>query len=136
MLNTSVIYHLINFQKKLIAANLVEKLRYGENPHQEGALYSYDNSLNLNQISGKKLSYNNYNDIFSALNISKTLPKNIGTVIVKHANPCGVSISKNNLESFKLALNCDPLSAFGGIVSCNFIIDKNLQQNLIKYFSK
>ncbi|OUW49478.1 MAG: bifunctional phosphoribosylaminoimidazolecarboxamide formyltransferase/IMP cyclohydrolase [Candidatus Pelagibacter sp. TMED196] len=121
-------------KKKLITANLVENLRYGENPHQEGALYSYDNSLNLNQISGKKLSYNNYNDIFSALNISKTLPKNIGTVIVKHANPCGVSISKNNLESFKLALNCDPLSAFGGIVSCNFIIDKKLAAELNKIF--
>ena len=121
-------------KKKLITANLVENLRYGENPHQEGALYSYDNSLNLNQISGKKLSYNNYNDIFSALNISKTLPKNIGTVIVKHANPCGVSISKNNLESFKLALNCDPLSAFGGIVSCNFIIDKKLAIELNKIF--
>ena len=121
-------------KKKLITANLVEKLRYGENPHQEGALYSYDKFLNLNQISGKKLSYNNYNDIFSALNISKTLPKNIGTVIVKHANPCGVSISKNNLESFKLALNCDPLSAFGGIVSCNFIIDKKLATELNKIF--
>ena len=120
--------------KKLITGNLVEKLRYGENPHQEGALYSYNNSLNLKQISGKKLSYNNYNDIFSALNISKTLPKNIGTVIVKHANPCGVSIRKNNLESFKLALNCDPLSAFGGIVSCNFMINKKLAVELNKIF--
>ena len=121
-------------KKKFIIGNLVEKLRYGENPHQEGALYTFNNFLNLNQISGKKLSYNNYNDIFSALNISKSLPKNTGTVIVKHANPCGVSISKNNLECFKLALKCDPTSAFGGIVSCNFTINKKLAEELNKIF--
>ena len=120
--------------KKLITGNLVEKLRYGENPHQEGALYSYNNSLNLKQISGKKLSYNNYNDIFSALNISKTLPKNIGTVIVKHANPSGISINKNKIQSFKLALGSDPISAFGGIVSCNFKINKMLAIELNKIF--
>ena len=61
-------------------------------------------NLNMQQIHGKKLSYNNYNDIFSALTISKSLPKNLGTVIVKHANPCGVSINKNILKSYKLAL--------------------------------
>ena len=57
--------------------------------------------MKINQIHGKQLSYNNYNDIFSALTISKSLPKNIGTVIVKHANPCGVSINKNPLISYK-----------------------------------
>ena len=50
--------------------------------------------INIKQIHGKQLSYNNYNDIFSALTISKSLPKNTGTVIVKHANPCGVSAKK------------------------------------------
>ena len=90
--------------------------------------------LNINQIYGKKLSYNNYNDIFAALNISKSLPKNIGTVIVKHANPCGVSILKNGVESFKSALACDPISAFGGIVSCNFKINKKLALELNKLF--
>ena len=78
------------------------------------------------RLNGKKLSYNNYNDIFSALLISKSLPKNTGTVIVKHANPCGVSINKNNIESYKLALKSDPISAFGGIVSCNFKIKKKI----------
>ena len=71
------------------------------------------------------LSYNNYNDIFTALSISKSLPKNTGTVIVKHANPCGVSALKNDLDSYKFALACDPISAFGGIVSCNFKITKS-----------
>ena len=83
---------------------------------------------------GKQLSYNNYNDIFSALAISKTLPKNIGTAIVKHANPCGVSILKNKFDSYKAALACDPTSAFGGIVSCNFKIDKKLAIELNKIF--
>ena len=78
--------------------------------------------MNINQIHGKQLSYNNYNDIFSALTISKSLPKNTGTVIVKHANPCGVSINKDHVASYKSALACDPISAFGGIVSCNFQI--------------
>ena len=53
---------------------------------------------------------------------SKTLPKNKGVVIVKHANPSGVSIEKNNLKSYLSAMNCDPISAFGGIVSCNYKI--------------
>jgi len=90
--------------------------------------------MKINQIHGKQLSYNNYNDIFSALTISKSLPKNTGTVIVKHANPCGVSINKDNLKSYKLALACDPISAFGGIVSCNFKIRKNLAIELNKLF--
>ncbi len=121
-------------RKKIIVGNLVEKLRYGENPHQEAAIYSESENININQISGKKLSYNNYNDIFSALLVSKSLPKNIGTVIVKHSNPCGVSINKNNLKSYKLALACDPVSAFGGIVSCNFRIKKKLALELNKIF--
>ena len=90
--------------------------------------------MKIKQIHGKQLSYNNYNDIFSALTISKSLPKNIGTVIVKHANPCGVSINKNHLQSYKSALACDPISAFGGIVSCNFKIVKNLALELSKLF--
>jgi phosphoribosylaminoimidazolecarboxamide formyltransferase / IMP cyclohydrolase len=121
-------------KKKLIHGNLIEKLRYGENPHQESAIYSKTNELNIKQIHGKQLSYNNYNDIFSALTISKSLPNNIGTVIVKHANPCGVSIHRDNLKSYQSALACDPVSAFGGIVSCNFRINKTLALELNKIF--
>jgi len=62
------------------------------------------------------------------------LPKNIGTVIVKHANPCGVSVIKDHLESYKSALACDPISAFGGIVSCNYKINKSLAIELNKLF--
>ena len=121
-------------KKRVFHANLIETLRYGENPHQEGGIYSKNRSMKINQIHGKQLSYNNYNDIFSALTISKSLPKNIGTVIVKHANPCGVSINKDHLVSYKSALECDPISAFGGIVSCNFKIGKLLASELNKLF--
>ena len=121
-------------RKKIFHGNLIKQLRYGENPHQIGAIYSSSSNPNLNQIHGKQLSYNNYNDIFSALSISKSLPKGKGTVIVKHANPCGVSTKSNHLESYKSALSCDPISAFGGIVSCNFKITKNLAIELNKLF--
>ena len=121
-------------KKKIICGNLIEKLRYGENPHQQAAVYSQTQSLHIKQIHGKQLSYNNYNDIFSALTISKSLPKNLGTVIVKHANPCGVSINKNSLKSYQLALACDPVSAFGGIVSCNYKVNKTLALELNNIF--
>jgi len=121
-------------QKKTIHGNLIGVLRYGENPHQQSAIYSRYNNLGISQLSGKKLSYNNYNDIYAALNISKTLPKNIGTVIVKHANPCGVSVNNSKIESYKEALACDPISAFGGIVSCNFKVNKKIALELNKIF--
>ncbi len=120
--------------KKVFSANLIEKLRYGENPHQFSGYYSKNLTNNLKQIQGKQLSYNNYNDIFAALTISKSLPKNKGTVIVKHANPCGVSVKSNPVDSYNSALACDPVSAFGGIVSCNFKIKKNLAIELNKLF--
>ena len=121
-------------QRKIIHGNLIEKLRYGENPHQQSAIYSQNYNLKLNKIHGKQLSYNNYNDIFSALAISKTLPKNKGVIIIKHANPCGVSILNNNIQCYKSALACDPISAFGGIVLCNFKIDQKLAMELNKKF--
>jgi len=121
-------------KKKVFYTNLIETPRYGENPHQQSAIYSKNNSIKINQIHGKQLSYNNYNDIFSALTISKSLPNNVGTVIVKHANPCGVSVNSDRLISYKSALACDPISAFGGVVSCNFKITKNLAIELNKLF--
>ncbi len=121
-------------QKKIIHSKLVEQLRYGENPHQKSSIYSFGNSLELKKLNGKQLSYNNFNDIYAALTISKSLPINKGVVIVKHANPCGVSIISNKIKCYKSALACDPISAFGGIVSCNFKINKELALELNKIF--
>src|SRR5210317_123068 len=121
-------------EKKIIYGNLVERLRYGENPHQESAIYSKNKALDITQLHGKQLSYNNYNDIFAALTISKSLPENSGVAIIKHANPCGVSALKDPIECYKSALACDPVSAFGGIVSCNFKVNKKLAIELQKLF--
>ncbi len=124
-----------NFPKrKILSTNLIEKIRYGENPHQKSAIYSTSDSINLVQLHGKQLSYNNFNDIFAALAVSKSLPQNIGVAIVKHANPCGVSINKDKVKCYESALACDPVSAFGGIVSCNFKINSKLANNLSKKF--
>ena len=111
-----------------------EILRYGENPHQQGGLYSRENSLNLEKLHGKDLSYNNYNDIYSALTILQSFNKNTGSVIVKHANPCGASVDKNQITSFKNSLACDPVSAFGGVVGINSTVSKKLALELNKIF--
>ena len=114
-------------EKKTIFGNKISELRYGENPHQKSSVYLNDlfkPEMGLKKIKGKALSYNNFNDIYAALTISKSLPKNTGVVIVKHANPCGVSIHKDKLKCYHSALACDPISAFGGIVSCNFKVNK------------
>ncbi len=120
--------------KNIFSGKLVEKTRYGENPHQKAAIYSQNNKQEIIQISGKQLSYNNYNDLYSALSISKTLPKNNGVAIIKHANPCGVSINPNKIKSFKEALESDPISAYGGIISCNFKLNIGLAKEINKIF--
>jgi len=121
-------------EKKTINGKLIENLRYGENPHQEGSLYGRVENLGIKKLSGKTLSYNNYNDIYSALDILKTFKKNEGVAIIKHANPCGVSSEKNQIQSFKNALMCDSISAFGGVVAINSKITKKLAIELNKIF--
>jgi len=121
-------------EKKTIHGKLVGKLRYGENPHQQGGLYKTTDNLSIKKIHGKELSYNNYNDIYSALSILSTFKKKEGTVIIKHANPCGVSAEKNQIKSFKNALACDPVSSFGSVVAINSIITKKLALELNKIF--
>ena len=121
-------------QKKIFSCKLITQTRYGENPHQKGAIYSKNGYQDIIQLSGKNLSYNNYNDLYSALNVTKFLPNNRGVAIIKHANPCGVSINQNKIKSFKEALESDPISAFGGIVSCNFKMNINLAKEIKKIF--
>jgi len=124
-------------ERKTIFGKRFQKLRYGENPHQAASLYISDyndQNLGLEQLSGKELSYNNYNDIFSALEILLSIKKKAATVIIKHANPCGVSMNRSKLTSFKNAYACDPLSAFGGVIACNFKIDKKIAEEIRKNF--
>ena len=128
----------INFpEKKTFFGRKYSQLRYGENPHQKGSIYINDyndKELGLNQIWGKELSYNNYNDIFSSLEILASLKNKPSTVIIKHANPCGVSTNKIPIMSFKDAFASDPISAFGGVIACNFMINEIIAKEINKNF--
>ena len=91
-------------------------------------------SLGLNKINGKELSYNNYNDIYAGLELLLSIRKIPTTVIIKHANPCGVASNRSPLQSFKDSKLSDPISAFGGIVACNFKINTHLATEINKTF--
>ena len=121
-------------EKRVLHGKLIKELRYGENPHQKASLYSKYSDIGLDQLNGKELSFNNYGDIFASLSISRSLPKNIGTVIVKHSNPCGVSTNNNHKKSYISAYASDPISAFGGVVSCNFKINTSIAKEMSKNF--
>ena len=124
-------------ERKTIFGLKFKELRYGENPHQKSSIYINDyndKELGLNQLGGKDLSYNNYNDIFASLEILSSLKKNPATVVVKHANPCGVSTNRSPLVSFKNAYSCDPVSAFGGVIACNFKINKIIAEEINNNF--
>ena len=90
-------------------------------------------NIGLKKIKGKQLSYNNYNDIFTGLEILESFKKS-GTVIIKHANPSGASVSGSPIKSFEDSLNCDPISAFGGVVACNFKINKKIAKKMSSIF--
>ena len=124
-------------ERKTIFGRKMQKLRYGENPHQQSSIYVSDyndRQLGFNQIHGKELSYNNYNDMFASLEILNSLKNNSATVIIKHANPCGVSENKDKLISFKNAYASDPVSAFGGVIACNYKISKKIANEINKNF--
>ena len=124
-------------ERKTIFGRRLHKLRYGENPHQQSSIYINDfddKKLKFSQIHGKELSYNNYNDIFASLEILNTLRTKCGTVIIKHANPCGVSENKVPMISFKNAYASDPISAFGGVIACNYKIKKKIALEVSKNF--
>ncbi|WP_116091085.1 bifunctional phosphoribosylaminoimidazolecarboxamide formyltransferase/IMP cyclohydrolase [Sphingomonas crusticola] len=105
------------------------ELRYGENPHQHAALYvplgpSARGIAQAEQLQGKELSYNNYNDADAALELVSEFRDGPPTVvIVKHANPCGVATADTLIDAYKAALACDGVSAFGGIIAVNRPLD-------------
>jgi len=105
------------------------ELRYGENPHQSAALYlplgpSARGIAQAEQVQGKELSYNNYNDADAALELVSEFRDGPPTVvIVKHANPCGVATADTVIEAYQAALACDSVSAFGGIIAVNRPLD-------------
>jgi phosphoribosylaminoimidazolecarboxamide formyltransferase/IMP cyclohydrolase len=110
----------------VIAARLVERLRYGENPHQPAAFYRTGDDrpgvATARQLQGKELSYNNYADADAAFELVAEFARP-AVAIVKHANPCGAAIGAALHEAWEKALACDPISAFGGIVALNRPLD-------------
>ncbi|VFP80006.1 bifunctional phosphoribosylaminoimidazolecarboxamide formyltransferase/IMP cyclohydrolase [Candidatus Erwinia haradaeae] len=112
-----------------------QDMRYGENSHQLAAFYIQEKSVGSSvstakQLQGKSLSYNNITDIDSALECVKEFDEP-ACVIVKHANPCGVSLGKTILEAYRCAYNTDPVSAFGGIIAFNCNLDEFTAKDII-----
>ena len=124
-------------ERKTIFGRKLTALRYGENPHQESSIYVNDyedKKLGFKQLYGKELSYNNFNDLFTGLEILKSLKGKPATVVVKHANPCGIAVNKIPYISFKRAYECDPTSAFGGVIACNYKMNKKVAYEVTKNF--
>ena len=124
-------------ERKTIFGRKLKKLRYGENPHQDSSIYvsDYDDKkLGFTQIHGKELSYNNYNDMYASLDILETIKGKAGTVVIKHANPCGIAEHKTPIDSFKNAYASDPISAFGGVIACNYKVNKKIALEISKNF--
>jgi phosphoribosylaminoimidazolecarboxamide formyltransferase/IMP cyclohydrolase len=124
------------------ASKLKMALRYGENPHQQAALYipvgpHTDGIAQARQVQGKELSYNNLNDANAALELVSEFRDGSPTVvIVKHANPCGVATRGNSLDAWREALACDSVSAFGGIVATNQPLDAVTAEAIAQIFTE
>ncbi len=127
---------------RAFGGKLVEKLRYGENPHQQAAFYSgMDRRFGVataRQLQGKELSYNNINDTDAAYEcVAEFDPmRTAAVVIVKHANPCGVAEGNSQFDAYKKALVCDPVSAFGGIVALNRPLDAEAARAIVEIFTE
>jgi phosphoribosylaminoimidazolecarboxamide formyltransferase/IMP cyclohydrolase len=116
-----------------------EALRYGENPHQSGALYRNPQEADrpgvasARKVQGKELSYNNIADADAAFECVAEFAEP-AVVIVKHMNPCGVAVGKHMHDAYLKAYACDPVSAFGGIVALNRTLDKAAAEEMLKIF--
>jgi phosphoribosylaminoimidazolecarboxamide formyltransferase / IMP cyclohydrolase len=122
----------LSFQKTL-------DLRYGENPHQKAAMYSDGSGAgvaNARQLQGKELSYNNIVDLQAAWDLAQEFDPNDAAVcaIIKHTNPAGAATGKTLAEAYKRALECDPVSAFGGVIGVNRPIDAEAAEEMHKLF--
>ncbi len=111
-------------------------LRYGENPHQKAAMYSDGSGVgvaNAEQLQGKELSYNNIVDLQAAWDLAQEFDEPV-CAIIKHTNPCGTATGKTLAEAYKRALECDPVSAFGGVIGVNRPIDAEAAEEMHKLF--
>jgi len=119
----------LSFQK-------VTDLRYGENPHQKAAIYSDGSGTgvaNARQVQGKELSYNNIVDLQAAWDLAQEFDEPV-CAIIKHTNPCGTATGKSLAEAYVRALECDPVSAFGGVIGVNRNVDAAAANEMAKLF--
>ncbi len=119
----------LSFQKAM-------DLRYGENPHQKAAMYSDGSAAgvaNGRQLQGKELSYNNIVDLQAAWDLAQEFTEPV-CAIIKHTNPCGTGTGKTLAEAYKKALECDPVSAFGGVIGVNRTVDGDAAEEMAKLF--
>ena len=127
---------------RAIGGGLAEAMRYGENPHQSAGFYRTPEKrfgvATARQLQGKTLSYNNVNDTDAAFEcVAEFDPARTAAVaIIKHANPCGVAEGASLREAYEMALRCDPVSAFGGIVALNRKLDAAAAREIVKIFTE
>lgn len=122
-------------ERVFISGQKVSQTRYGENPHQKGALYEFGDfyKTSLKTLKGEG-SFNNFTDINAALKIATSFGNSPAVCIIKHANPCGFAIKETLLKSYQSALKCDPISAYGGVVAINGIVDEALAKEINQTF--
>jgi len=111
-------------------------LRYGENPHQKAALYGDATDKGVahgKQLQGKELSYNNIVDLQAAWDLAQEFEEPV-VAIIKHTNPCGTAVAPTLSEAYKRALECDPVSAFGGVIGVNRMVDEETAVEMAKLF--
>ncbi|HZR58746.1 MAG TPA: bifunctional phosphoribosylaminoimidazolecarboxamide formyltransferase/IMP cyclohydrolase [Terriglobales bacterium] len=119
-----------------LSFNKITDLRYGENPHQKAAMYSDGSGVgvaNARQLQGKELSYNNIVDLQAAWDLAQEFADPV-CAIVKHTNPCGTATAQTLVEAYTKALECDPVSAFGGVIGVNRPIDGVTAEEMAKLF--
>ncbi len=114
----------------------VMDLRYGENPHQKAAMYADNSGVGVAhavQVQGKELSYNNIVDLQAAWDLAQEFDETV-CAIIKHTNPCGTATGKTLAEAYLRALECDPVSAFGGVIGVNRPVDAATANEMAKLF--
>ncbi|MDB5436076.1 MAG: purH [Phenylobacterium sp.] len=129
-------------RRRAFAGELVQTMRYGENPHQAAAFYRFANPRTgvstARQLQGKELSYNNINDTDAAFELIAEFDPAAGPAcaIIKHANPCGLATGRTMAEAYERALACDPVSAFGGIIALNGRLDAATATEILKLLTE
>ena len=128
-------------RRRAFAGTLRGSLRYGENPHQQGAFYLGGEKrygvATAEQLQGKELSYNNIADTDAAYELVAELgTERPACAIIKHANPCGAALGSSLVDAYRRALECDPVSAFGGVLAFNTTLDRETAEEIAKIFTE